>query len=69
MNCTCGGEYKVVDSRPGSKNTIRRSRECLVCKNRVTTYEYISLYPSIKSANRSNRLRRESAKVPKTFFS
>lgn len=33
---------KVVDSR-SSKNgqSIRRRRECLVCKQRFTTYEYI----------------------------
>ena len=34
-------KLKVVDKRDSEENnTIRRRRECLECKNRVTTYEH-----------------------------
>lgn len=37
---------KVVDSRSSSEgNSIRRRRECLKCKRRFTTYEYIETVP------------------------
>ena len=32
-------DSKVIDSRPTDNGGIRRRRECLVCKNRFTTYE------------------------------
>ena len=39
MNCPhCGGETKVVDSRPNEDST-RRRRECLECKHRFSTVE------------------------------
>ena len=39
-------DSKVVDSRPlNSDSSIRRRRECLSCKFRFTTYEYIQLTP------------------------
>lgn len=39
-------ETKVVDSRlSGDGNSIRRRRECLKCKKRFTTYEYIEQVP------------------------
>ena len=44
MKCPhCGhDEDKVVDSRPSQDNAaIRRRRECLKCKERFTTYEYV----------------------------
>ncbi len=44
MKCPfCGsGRDKVVDSRSNSSDTsIRRRRECLKCKKRFTTYEYV----------------------------
>ncbi len=44
MKCPqCGHEEdKVVDSRPSQDGrAIRRRRECLECKHRFTTYEYI----------------------------
>ncbi len=44
MKCPkCGHEEdKVVDSRPSQDNAaIRRRRECLKCKERFTTYEYV----------------------------
>ncbi|TFG91573.1 MAG: transcriptional repressor NrdR [Syntrophobacterales bacterium] len=44
MNCPfCSNkENKVIDSRISKDNTaIRRRRECLNCKKRFTTYEYV----------------------------
>jgi len=50
MKCPYCGllENKVIDSRL-SKNTlsIRRRRECLVCKNRFTTHEHIVQIPLV----------------------
>lgn len=48
MRCpSCGHlESKVVDSRPSDDGaTIRRRRECLVCKHRFTTYERLGDNP------------------------
>lgn len=41
MKCPkCGyADSKVIDSRPTDLSGIRRRRECLMCKNRFTTYE------------------------------
>ena len=48
MRCPYCGSKKdsVIDSR-GSKNgsSIRRRRECLKCKKRFTTYEYVERVP------------------------
>jgi len=44
MNCPfcSNGENKVIDSRISRDSTaIRRRRECLNCKKRFTTYEYV----------------------------
>ena len=44
MRCpNCGhAEDKVVDSRKSHDGrAVRRSRECLACKHRFTTYEYV----------------------------
>ena len=38
-------ETKVTDSRDTGIMSIRRRRECLKCKKRFTTYEYIELTP------------------------
>jgi len=38
-------ETKVTDSRDTGTMSIRRRRECLKCKKRFTTYEYIELTP------------------------
>ena len=38
-------ETKVTDSRDTGSYTIRRRRECLKCKKRFTTYEYIEMTP------------------------
>lgn len=48
MKCLyCGShDSKVVDSRTTSDNaSIRRRRECLVCKKRWTTYETVEQSP------------------------
>lgn len=48
MKCpSCGHqEDRVVDSRPAEEGSaIRRRRECLVCKQRFTTYEKVENLP------------------------
>ena len=41
-------ESKVVDSRPADEgSSIRRRRECLVCRKRFTTYETIESVPLV----------------------
>ncbi|RUA07812.1 MAG: transcriptional regulator NrdR [Fusobacteria bacterium] len=43
----CGAvDTKVIDSRPCiTDNSIKRRRECIVCKKRFTTYEKIETIP------------------------
>lgn len=39
MTCpNCGGNTKVIDSRP-QEDSVYRRRECLVCKERFSTTE------------------------------
>ena len=47
MKCPiCGNEKtQVVDSRPTENASIRRRRECLSCKHRFTTYEFVEQVP------------------------
>ena len=50
MKCPyCGHpESKVIDSRPADENaSIRRSRECLSCARRFTTYETVESLPMV----------------------
>jgi transcriptional repressor NrdR len=48
-------ETKVVDSRlSGDGASIRRRRECLKCKKRFTTYEYVEEVP-LMIVKRDNR--------------
>ena len=50
MKCPFCGELdsKVIDSRPAQEGaSIRRRRECLVCKKRFTTYEFIEQTPLV----------------------
>lgn len=50
MKCpSCGSDdIKVVDSRPVEENnSIRRRRECLVCRTRFTTYEVIDAFQPV----------------------
>ncbi len=55
MECPyCGGESQVKDSRTsseGGRQTIRRRRECTVCKRRFTTKEQLGA-PAIKVQKR-----------------
>lgn len=42
MYCSeCKSKCKVVDSRPAGWHGIRRRYECLKCKKRFTSYEYL----------------------------
>lgn len=57
MNCpSCRyAETKVIDSRLNTEGTsIRRRRECLACRKRFTTYEYVEHVPLmvVKKDNR-----------------
>ncbi len=47
MNCPyCEhGETKVIDTRVAGKGTIRRRRECLLCGQRMTTFERVEQAP------------------------
>lgn len=48
MKCPfCGHpESKVIDSRPAEEGaSIRRRRECVICKRRFTTYETVENLP------------------------
>ena len=60
-------DSKVVDSRPShSDSSIRRRRECLSCKFRFTTYEYIQLSPIMvikKSGGREEYSRKKIEKM------
>jgi transcriptional repressor NrdR len=38
-------EIKVTDSRDTGTYTVRRRRECVKCKKRFTTYEYVEMTP------------------------
>ena len=59
-------DSKVVDSRPlNSDSSIRRRRECLSCKFRFTTYEYIQISPIMiikKSGRREEYSRKKIEK-------
>ena len=59
-------DSKVVDSRPlNSDSSIRRRRECLSCKFRFTTYEYIQASPIMvikKSGGREEYSRKKIEK-------
>ena len=47
MKCPyCGSEnLKVIDSRAAEDGSIRRRRDCAVCRKRFTTYEKIESMP------------------------
>ena len=54
MNCPfCAHpDDKVVDSRPVREGSaIRRRRECLNCKRRFTTYEYVELALKVRKGD------------------
>ncbi len=67
MKCPfCGEtENKVVDSRMKKDKTgIRRRRECLSCKGRFTTYEYVEDIPVVivKKDGRRENFNREKVR-------
>lgn len=39
MECPCGGETCVMDSRPSPHGRILRRRRCMSCNRRFSTYE------------------------------
>ena len=43
MKCPfCGSEdLRTLETRDSPRNVVRRRKECLTCKRRFTTYEYI----------------------------
>ncbi|BAD41746.1 transcriptional regulator NrdR [Symbiobacterium thermophilum] len=49
MKCPfCGGESRVLESRPASdEEAVRRRRECLACGRRFTTMERVEVPPLI----------------------
>ena len=64
MRCPyCGNKRDgVIDSRVSSNaSSVRRRRECLKCKRRFTTYEYVEHIPLmvIKKDSRRERFDRE----------
>ena len=66
MKCPyCGfEESKVIDSRPAEAGTaIRRRRECLDCKKRFTTYEYIERLPLVVVKRDGSRQAFDKVKV------
>lgn len=44
MNCPrCNSvRVNVIETRPSQNNTVRRRRECYICKHRFTTYETVA---------------------------
>lgn len=55
---------KVIDSRPAEENnSIRRRRECEMCKRRFTTYEKIETIPLIVMKKDKNREPYNRAKI------
>ena len=66
MKCPfCGDqESKVVDSRHSDDGlSIRRSRECLACQRRVTTYEVVESLPIIDVQRDGSRQAFDRAKI------
>ncbi len=66
MKCIyCGHiESKVVDSRPTDEgSSIRRRRECLMCKKRFTTYEKIDSLPLLVVKKNGDRVPFDADKI------
>lgn len=63
MKCPfCGGESRVIESRPASdEEAVRRRRECLACGRRFTTMERVEVPPLIvvKKDGRRERFSRD----------
>ncbi|MDD2216338.1 MAG: transcriptional regulator NrdR [Eubacteriales bacterium] len=57
-------ESKVVDSRPSDEGaSIRRRRECLVCRKRFTTYETMESLPLIVIKKDGSRQTFDKSKI------
>jgi len=66
MRCPkCGNEEdKVVDSRSvRDGRAVRRRRECLVCRNRFTTYEIVEMRPVLVVKRSGERTSYHRSKV------
>lgn len=43
MQCpSCGGDTQVTETRDAGKNTVRRRRSCIQCKQRFNTFEQVA---------------------------
>ena len=61
-------ESKVIDSRTVQKSfSIRRRRECLGCKYRYTTYEYVSEVPIMVIKKNGTREEYNRSKLEKSL--
>lgn len=70
MNCNqCGGNTKVISSRPTAKNGVWRRRECMSCAVRFTTEEVLSEDavgpPVVRKSKPQRKSKPKSAPKPK----
>ena len=71
MKCPyCGEEdTRVIDSRPADDNSsIRRRRQCDVCKKRFTTYEKVEAIPLVVVKKDMTREPYDRSKIEKGVF-
>ena len=71
MKCPfCGKENtKVIDSRPSDDDTsIRRRRQCEICKRRFTTYENVEMLPLVVIKKDLTREPYDRAKLKEGIF-
>lgn len=71
MRCPyCGKDNtRVIDSRPADEgDSIRRRRECDVCKKRFTTYEKVETIPVIVIKKDNNRETYDRTKIEGGVF-
>jgi len=71
MKCPfCGKENtKVIDSRPSDDDTsIRRRRQCEICKKRFTTYENVEILPIVVIKKDLTREPYDRAKLKEGIF-
>lgn len=71
MKCPfCGKENtRVIDSRPAEDNSsIRRRRQCDICKRRFTTYEKVEAIPLVVIKKDQSREPYDRAKIESGVF-
>lgn len=71
MKCPfCGQEdTRVIDSRPAEDNSsIRRRRQCDICKKRFTTYEKVEAIPLVVIKKDNNREPYDRSKIEAGVF-